>query len=199
MRVRFLAALALSATVAVPAAFAQTDNPRPPAPQPAGASGLSGQVELRGTIVTLTADRIEVKVDSVMAPQGATVGSAIGVGKTAAFTLDLTTEIPQGLKAGDAVDLWFTGTGGGLHATRVAPATESNQSAATTSAASTSRKPAAGASSPAGEKARSVAESAGSAAPQEKLPGTASPLPLIGVLGLAALASALLLRFVFRV
>jgi hypothetical protein len=163
------------------------------------ASGQAGQVELTGTIVTLTADRIEVKVDSVMAPQGATVDSAIGVGKTAAFTLDLTTEIPHGLKAGDAVDLWFTGTGGGLHATRVALATKSTQPAATTSAASTSRKSAAGASSPAGEKAPSVAESAGSAASQEKLPGTASPLPLIGVLGLAALASVLLLRFVARV
>ena len=243
MRSRILAVLALSVAVVAPAAFAQESGTQPGTAQPAAASSQAAQTQVTGTIVTLTADRIDVKVDSVTAPQSAQAGSSVMVGNTTAFTLNSATELPQGLKAGDRVDLWFGNDNGSLLATRVAMAASSDQPSGTndsassspqssssqssaSSASSSSEQPAAtdtsssdqsattqqapaGDQSAASSSASSAEPSASTAEPasstaaakgahRENLPKTGSPLPLIGLLGLAALASVLVLRFVVR-
>jgi hypothetical protein len=230
----------LSVAVVTPAAFAQESGTQAGTAQPAALSSQAAQSQVTGTIVSLTADRIDLKVDSVTAPQSAQPGSSIMVGKTTAFTLNSTTELPQGLKAGDRVDLWFGSDNGSLLATRVAMAAswdqsspnnesassspQSSSSQSSTSSASeqpaasdtsssvqpatTQQSPSADQSATSGsssstEPSASAAEPASSPAAangahRENLPKTGSPLPLIGLLGLAALASVLVLRFVVR-
>jgi hypothetical protein len=141
MNARLHPVLALvMAFVAVPM-LAQQGNP--PAGQPvtavkaaspaATASSLSDETEqahVVGTIVTLTADRLELKVEKAIEPNSE---SAAGlVGQTVAFAVDATTAKPADLKANDRVDLWFTESNGQKHAVRIevaAPASESSSGA----------------------------------------------------------------------
>jgi hypothetical protein len=227
MKSKILAVLALSAAVVVPAAFAQQSGDQSGTAQPAAVSSQASQIEVTGTIVTLTADRIDVKVEGVTAPESAKAGSSVMVGKTTAFTLNSATELPQGLKADDKVDLWFSDNNGSPLATRVAMAVSADQpTGSNESASSASQSPATSASSSSdqatasdngsseqsattgnassAEPSASTAEPANSTAAakgahRENLPKTGSPLPLIGLLGLAALASVLVLRFAVRV
>ena len=97
MKSKILAVLALSVGLAVPAVYAQESGSQPQPAQPAAVTSQAGQAEVTGSIVTLSADRIEVKIDSVTAPESATAGSSIVVGNTSAFTLDSGTDMPQGL------------------------------------------------------------------------------------------------------
>ena len=236
MRSKIVAVLGLSAALVVPAALAQESGTQSGSAQPAAMSTHAAKIEVTGTIVTLTTDRIDVRVDSVKAPQGTSAPSSIVEGQKTAFTLDSSSQMPQGLKVGDKVDLWFANHNGSLLATRVALAVGEDQSAgtygstATSQSASTSgnaeqpASEAASSSSSASESASSSSEQAsansssntpaeqsstsaaqpaneaamGKTAAREKLPKTGSPLPLIGLIGLVALASALVLRFAVR-
>ena len=173
--------------------------------------------------MTLTADRIDVSIDSVTAPPEVTAGSTIMVGKTTSFALNSATEMPQGLQVGNKVDLWFANDNGSLRATRLALAVSSDKSAGTDMSASTPQSSSAGSSSPAEQSstssatssdqsstsASSVSGSASSAEPatstaaanpaqRKSLPKTGSPLPVIGLIGIVALASVLVLRFAVR-
>ncbi len=252
MKSKVLAVLALSVGLAVPAVYAQQSGSQSQPAQPAAVTSQAGQAEVTGSIVTLSADRIDVKIDSVSAPESATAGSSIVVGNTTAFALDSSTDMPQGLKVGDRVNLWFANDNGSLKAARLAlapaadqsgassessatspsssssPASPTDQSAA--GASGTSDQPASAASgttdqSASGTSAQaeqpstsgsSMNDSAGSTAQpssaaestspsaattkahRANLPKTGSPLPLIGLLGMAALASVLVLRFVIK-
>jgi hypothetical protein len=242
MKSKVLAVLALSVGLAVPAAYAQQSASQSQPAQPAAVTGQADQAEVTGTIVTLSADRIDVKIDAVTAPESATAGSSIVVGNTTAFALNSSTDMPQGLKVGDRVNLWFANDNGSLKAARLALAPAGDQSAASSQSSSTSSsssaaspadQSASGTSSPADQSASgasstaeqsssssssmsdsatstSTAQPSSSAADatnpsasstsahRANLPKTGSPLPLIGLLGIAALASVLVLRFVLR-
>jgi hypothetical protein len=236
MRSRIVAAFALSAALVVPAALAQQSGDQSQPAQPAAATDQSSQqVEVTGKIVTLTADRIDVKVASVTAPEGTAAGSTVMVGQTSSFVLDSSSQLAQGLKAGDKVDLWFTNSNGSMLASRVALAVGGDQPAGTSESGASSQSPSAtstssssssssyqsssenasqnssdqsamGATASASENGSSASEQAPAAAPaaaqgahRANLPKTGSPLPLIGLVGLVALASVLVLRFVVRV
>ncbi len=232
MKGKIFAVLALSAALAVPAAFAQQSGTQSEPAQPAAVSAQSGQVEVTGTIASLTADKVEIKVDSVTAPQGNAAGSTVMVGSTPAFAIDSTTDMPQGLKVGDRVNLWFASDNGALRATRLALAPSSDNSAGTnesasgsqpsgattsgstdqsstsapspsdqssTSASTSSQQPSTSGSSASAEQQPASTAAAPANEHRGNLPKTGSPLPLIGLLGLAALASVLVLRFVLRV
>ena len=131
----------LMAFVAVPL-FAQQGNPPTTGPASAtqavqsaapasSASDEATQTHVLGTIVTLTADRLELKVEKAVEPN--TESAAGLVGQTVAFAIDATTEKPADLKANDRVDLWFTEKDGQRRAVRIvvaAPASESSNGAA---------------------------------------------------------------------
>ena len=207
MRGRIVAVLALSLAVIAPAAFAQQSGTQSAAAPMAAATSKAGEIEVTGTIVKLSLDRIEVKVDSVNSPSGVAAGSNVAVGTTAAFKLDPSTAMPKGLSADNRVDLWCRSDNGSLLATRVALAVsadqpgEANEAAAMPQASGGSATSATEASGVTGAKAQGEPAStapAASNAHQGRLPKTGSPLPLIGLLGVAALVSAFVLRFVMR-
>jgi hypothetical protein len=118
----------LMVLVAVPA-FAQQGNPpsgepamRGQTPQAAAASSPATEkaepVQVEGTIASLTADQIELKVEKAMDPNSESTAGLVG--QTVSLVLEATTEKPDGLKVGDRVDLWFSESNGERHATRVA-------------------------------------------------------------------------------
>jgi cobalamin biosynthesis Mg chelatase CobN len=196
MRNRTLAILALSIAVIAPAAFAQQNGTQSEAASGAVASAQPGGVEVTGTIVSVNATSVEVKLDSVAAAEGAPVAGDVAVGKTAEFKLDASTQMPRTLKTGDPVDLWFTSENGSMVATRVALAVSGEEHATTSSdnsaTASSGENNASSQSQPASTAASTAAQQG------QHLPKTGSPLPLIGLLGVAALVAAFALRFVLK-
>ncbi len=214
MRSRILAVLALSIAVIAPAAFAQQTGTQSATASGTMASAQSGGVEITGTIVSIDATGVKVKLESVSASQGAPVSGDVAVGKTAEFKLDASTQMPGTLRAGDPVDLWFKTDNGSMVATRLALAVSSDQPATTSSDTNAPASPSENASSQSqpsstaasasssGQQASMAGTAASTAAPQaahaQHLPKTGSPLPLIGLLGVAALIAAFALRFVAR-
>ena len=214
MRSRILAVLALSIAVIAPAALAQQSGTQSEAASGAMAPAQSGGVEVTGTIVSINATSVKVKLDSVTAAQGAPLSGDVAVGKTAEFRLDASTQMPRTLSAGDPVDLWFKSDNGSMVATRLALAVSADQPATTSSDTSAPASPAENASSPSqrsstatygssnGQQPTTAGSAASTAAPQaahgQHLPKTGSPLPLIGLLGVAALVAAFALRFVVK-
>jgi hypothetical protein len=224
MKSKIVAVLALSTAIVVPAAFAQQSGSQSASTQPAAMSSQGAKIEVIGTVVTLTTDRIDVRVNKVKAPEGTSAPSSITAGEKTAFTLDSSSQMPQGLKVGDNVDVWFTNHNGSLLATKVALAAGADQSSGTYGSAATSQpanqsadnsQSSSAAASDSSDQAdmsdssTSASQSASATQPanatsaattanRTKLPKTASPLPLIGLIGLAALASAFALRFALR-
>lgn len=214
MRSRILAVLALSIAVIAPAALAQQNGTQSEAASGAMAPAQSGGVEVMGTIVSINATSVKVKLDSVTAAQSAPLSGDVAVGKTAEFRLDASTQMPRTLSAGDPVDLWFKSDNGSMVATRLALAVSADQPATTSLDASAPASPAENASSPSqrsstatygssnGQQPATAGPAASTAAPQaahgKHLPKTGSPLPLIGLLGVAALVAAFALRFVVK-
>ena len=133
-RVHPLVALFM-AVVAVPL-LAQQGNPPTTGPaadhvsQPvASMSAASEQAEpvhVLGTIVTIAADRLDLKVEKAVEPS--TGSAAALVGQTVTFLLDAKTEKPAELKANDRVDLYFTEANGERHAVRIVVAAEGSDS-----------------------------------------------------------------------
>lgn len=118
----------LMAVVAVPL-LAQQGNPPTGDPATPGqtaqaavaasaASELAAPLQVEGTIVALTADRLDLKVEKAVAPSSQSKSGLEG--QTIPFVVDATTEMPAQLKVGDRVDLWFTEDGGQRRAVRVA-------------------------------------------------------------------------------
>ncbi len=214
MRSRILAVLALSIAVIAPAALAQQNGTQSEAASGAMAPAQSGGVEVTGTIVSINATSVNVKLDSVTAAQGAPLSGDVAVGKTAEFRLDASTQMPRTLSAGDPVDLWFKSDNGSMVATRLALAVSADQPATTSSDTSAPASPAENTPSPSqrsstatygssnGQQPTTAGSAASTAAPQaahgQHLPKTGSPLPLIGLLGVAALVAAFALRFVVK-
>ncbi len=136
----------LMAVVAVPL-FAQQGNPPTTAPTGVGqaaqtATQASASPEtaepahVLGTIVTIAADRLDLKVEKAVEPS--TGSAAALVGQTVTFLLDAKTEMPAALEAKDRVDLYFTETNGERHAVRIvvaAAASDSSNGAADAPAA----------------------------------------------------------------
>jgi hypothetical protein len=177
----------------------------------------SGALRVTGTIVSLSAQHIDVKVESASTDASHESGTAIG--KTESFKLNSMTDQPLDLKVGDHIDLWFTQAGNAHLATRIALATTmpSSTSGRDDQSAEPGSPPASAAlnhsanraSNPAGQSSSTVAtdhpatskstgEAATTSASKQHLPKTASELPLIGLIGLAALGVALMLRFAFK-
>lgn len=118
----------LMAVVAVPL-VAQQGNP--PTGEPATpdqtasaavaaspASELAAPLQVEGTIVTLTADHLELKVEKAAVPPSQSESGLEG--RTVPFLIDATTEKPAQFKTGDRADLWFTQDGDQRRAVRVA-------------------------------------------------------------------------------
>ncbi|TAM47823.1 MAG: LPXTG cell wall anchor domain-containing protein [Acidobacteria bacterium] len=191
MRSRTLAVLALSIAVLAPAAFAQQNGTQSEAASGAMAPAQAGDVEVTGTIVSINATSVQVKLDSVTAAQGVPLADTVAVGKTVEFKLDASTQMPRTLSAGDPIDLSFKSDDGSLVATRLALAVSADQPATAASG------------SPSEEQASTAGTATPATAPQaahaQHLPKTGSPLPLIGLLGAAALIAAFALRFIVRV
>lgn len=213
MRSRTLAVLALSLATLAPAAFAQQNGTQSEAASGAMAPAQAGDVEVTGTIVAINATSVQVKLDSVTAAQGVPLADTIAVGKTVEFKLDASTQMPRTLSAGDPIDLSFKSDNGALVATRLALAVSADQPATTSpdnsapaapgeKASSSSQASPTAAYGSSSDQQASTATPASTAAPQaheQRLPKTGSPLPLIGLLGVAALVAAFALRFVVRV
>lgn len=214
MRSRILAVLALSIAVIAPAAFAQQNGTQSEATSGAMAPAQSGGIEVTGTIVSINATSVKVKLDSVTAAQGLPVPGDVAVGKTAEFKLDASTQMPSTLSAGDPVDLWFKSDNGSMVASRLALSVSSDQPARASSDTSAPASSGENASSPSqpsstaaygsssDQQASTAGSSASTTAPRatqgQHLPKTGSPLPLIGLLGVAALIAAFALRFVVK-
>ncbi len=223
MRSRTLAGVAFSLAVAAAPLLAQQTNAPAGSSSPAGQTSQaqsmtmpdsSGPVHLTGTVVSVSDNRIEVKVESATAASTTSM-----VGTTQAFALDATSEKPDGLKVGDQIDLWFKGDQPDHLATRIALAasTGAGQSATATDAGGST--PPANTNSQSSDQGSSVAGNQPEAAPaasqgtndataqaqaqsterRGKLPQSGSSLPLVGLVGLLALGVALGLRFVVKV
>jgi Cu/Ag efflux protein CusF len=139
MKSKIVAVLALSTAIVVPAAFAEKSGSQTGSTQPVAMSSQSAKIEVTGTVVTLTTDRIDVRVNKVKAPEGTSAPSSIMAGQKTAFTLDSSSQMPQGLKVGESVDVWFTNHNGSLLATKVALAAGADQSSGTYGSAATSQ------------------------------------------------------------
>jgi len=218
MRKNVLAMLTLSATLVALPLLAQSDNqPAGQTSQPAdvsqnsaGPSAPAGTVRVTGTVTQLSDNSIALKIEAAESqPSG---GVVLPVGQTKTFALDSMTDKPLDLKVGDHVDLWFKQDSSDHLAARIALASAGSSSAtkSDSSGASPSTQSANQASNQ--ETAPSNTTSASSTnasqpssqpevgtAAHGKLPKTASDLPLIGIIGLAALCGVLLLRFAVRV
>lgn len=134
-RVNPLVALFM-AFVAVPL-LAQQGNPPTTAPtgvdqaaQTAAQASASPEraepVHVLGTIVTIAADRLDLKVEKAVEPS--TGSAAALVGQTVTFLLDAKTEMPAKLEANDRVDLYFTEANGERHAVRIVAAAQGSDS-----------------------------------------------------------------------
>jgi Cu/Ag efflux protein CusF len=139
MKSKIVAVLALSTAIVVPAAFAEQSGSQTGSTQPAAVSSQSAKIEVTGTVVTLTTDRIDVRVNKVKAPEGTAAQSSIMAGQKTAFTIDSSSQMPQGPKVGDDVDVRFTNHNGSLLATKVALAAGADQSSGTYGSAATSQ------------------------------------------------------------
>jgi hypothetical protein len=223
MRNRTLATVAFSLAVAAAPLLAQQANAPAGGSSPAGQTSQaqsatmpdsSGPVHLTGTVISVSDNRIEVKVESAT-----TASTTSMVGSTQAFALDATSEKPDGLKVGDQIDLWFKGdqadhlvtrislaasTGAGQSATATdasgstPPANTSPQSSEQGSSMTVNKTEAAPAASQATNEAPARAQ-AQSTERRGKLPQSGSSLPLVGLVGLLTLGVALGLRFVVKV
>ncbi len=239
MRKATWAALALGAALAASPLLAQQDNPAgsSPSSQPAQAEQSNAATaspsqdanaeHATGSIVSISDTRLELKVEASTGPSP--TASAAMVGKTFAFTLNSTTDMPVGLRPGDRVSVWFGRENGSRLATRVALADASttssngsgeqssnaadqsnisnssaspeNGTTGTTSVGQTSSQPSTsnGETSTTATGSMSQAEQGGTAVNgTNQLPKTASPLPLIGLIGFLALAGAVVLRFALK-
>ncbi len=216
------AAIALGALLAGSPLLAQGDTPASTPSQPAAQAGqsdpnpapgaqASDAERVTGTVVSLSASSLEVKVEP--AATGATGEAAEMAGKSISFALSAATDLPTGIRVGDRVSVWYTESNGNRPATRVALAETGGSSSmgtesATTGSASRPSDEGQGSSSaqsttPAtGTTAQSSGEqtqpAAAVATETKHLPRTASPLPLIGLVGLVALTMALVVRFALR-
>jgi hypothetical protein len=182
--------------------------------------------QVTGTIASLNGSMLEVNVES--APGEPESLASTMVGSIVSFTLDPNVKRPAELRNGDRVDVWFANKNGERIVSRIDTAAANSSSAnkpSTDSApvpssdttgsapvadpstqqssapmASTSTAPADQQPVPAAGQQPGDSTSTSQAAPKAKrLPQTASSLPLIGLIGLAALGVAGVLRFAARV
>ncbi len=211
MRKGTLAAIVLGIFLVASPLLAQGDNPAGTSSQPSTQAGQSdpnatgstqtaGADHITGTIVSLSATSLELKVEPTT---GASTGAGAGMaGTTTSFELNAATDMPTGLRVGDRVSVWFNESNGTRPATRVALAATGSsstdegagQGSTTASASSTTS-----ATGTMGESSTSQAQPKTAAAAGTKhLPRTASQLPLVGLIGLLALATAVVMRFALR-
>ncbi len=224
MRNQLLAVMAVGLVLAASPLLAQETNPATTASQPAPQADQSGQnattsasqgdaQEVMGTISSISSDRLELKVESAPSTTGG--ASSALIGKTVSFALSTSTDMPAGLRTGDRVSIWFSREGGNRQATRVALAEASDASSEQPSTASTTES---GSSTGGNTSSASTASTTGTSSPSstvtnpssnqpeaatsgahsQTLPKTASQLPLVALIGLAALVAAVALRFVLK-
>lgn len=177
-------------------------------------------VHATGTIASINDARLELWVDKLTGASPAASSSMVG--KTQVFNFDSNSDKPAGLRNGDKVEVWYRVAGNDRFVTRI----EIAESATSTSTGSSqpagsgySSMPTTAETSPMSESSSEPSklglgepssstpissddmsqQAAGQdVSEQRRLPQTASQVPLLGVIGLLALAGALTLRFVFR-
>ncbi len=108
------------------------------------------------------------------------------------------TDKPLDLKVGDRVDLWFKQDGTDHLAARIALASATSSTQGANQASHQEGQPSNVASTGSPKTSQPSSRPGVGTDAQGKLPKTASDLPLVGMIGLAALCGVLLLRFTVR-